>query len=179
MIKPSSVTKRNIMEGTGKGLGMIFTPPLVLVLWQKISLLEDKPKTAPRCFRNINDKTKHFALMVLPILNPLNHTWATSGHPTGQKRYFGPKQPFCQGEDYFAYFKLAENPSKSGNYIELKSNSPFLGDIGLIKLVFLFEHPMCNLFLSWKWPFLAKVPIFTCPKMALSSARMKILRPLL
>ena len=30
------------------------------------------------------------------------------------KHYFGPKQPFCQGEDYFAYFKLAEKPSKIG-----------------------------------------------------------------
>ena len=99
--------------------------------------------------------------MVLPIFNPLKQTWAISGPPRGQKRHFGPKQPFCQGKDYFAYFELAENPSKSGKCFELKSNSPFLGDVGLIQVVseLSFGHPKCHFWARkgghfWqKWPF--------------------------
>ena len=57
--------------------------------------------------------------------------------------------------------KLAENPSKSGKRLKPKAIPLFLRDVGLIKVVLKFS------FWPFFWPLLPKVPIFTCPKMAL------------
>ena len=91
-----------------------FIPPTSVGIVTENPLTGRKAKKCPKVLRNINNNTKHFALMVLPIFNPLNHTWAISGPPRSQKRYYGPEEPFCKEEDYFAYFVMAENPSKSG-----------------------------------------------------------------
>ena len=73
--------------------------------------------------------------------------------------------------------KWAENPSKSGKRLKPKAIPLFLRDVGLIKVVLKFSFwPFWPFF----WPLLPKVPIFTCPKMALrSGAGTEILRPLL
>ena len=61
--------------------------------------------------------------------------------------------------------KWAENPSKSGKLLKSKAIPLFLRDVGLIKVVlkFSFRHSKCHFF----WSLLPKVPILTCPKMAL------------
>ena len=84
--------------------------------------------------------------MTLTIFNPLNRIWAISRSQRSQKGYFGLKQPFCQGEDYFEYFELAQNLFKSGKCLKLKVIPSFWGDVGLIKVVskFWFGHPKCH-----------------------------------
>ena len=49
MFKPSSVTKRNIMEGTGKVMGMVFTPHQCWYSDRKSLYWEKKPTSAFRC----------------------------------------------------------------------------------------------------------------------------------
>ena len=79
-----------------------FLPPTSVGIVTENPLTGRKAKKCPEVLRNINNNTKHSALMVLPIFTPLIHAWAISRPPRGQKRYFGPIQPFCQAEDCFA-----------------------------------------------------------------------------
>ena len=51
--KPSSVIKRNVMDGVDKLVGKAYTPTSAHIVTEKHSLGE-KPKNAPICFRNIN-----------------------------------------------------------------------------------------------------------------------------
>ena len=98
------------------------------------------------CLKNINNNEKHSAKLVLSIFNPLHHTRDFLASFRGQHDYFGVKQAFWQREDNFAYFEMAENPSKSGKHLKLKSIPSFLGDVWLIKVLseFLFRHPKCH-----------------------------------
>ena len=95
------------MDVLGNGLVMYYTPHQCWYSDRKSPYWENNQKIALRCFRNINNNSKHSAQLVLPIFNPLHHTWAISAPPKGQKDNFGLKQPSCHGEDYFAYLKLA------------------------------------------------------------------------
>ena len=46
MIKPSSVTKRNIVDGMGKGLGMVYTPHRCWYSDRKSPYWEKSPKVS-------------------------------------------------------------------------------------------------------------------------------------
>ena len=83
------------------------------------------------CLKNINNNEKHSAKLVLSIFNPLHHTRDFLASFRGQHDYFGVKQAFWQREDNFAYFEMAENPSKSGKHLKSKAISSFLGNVGL------------------------------------------------
>ena len=84
---------------------------------RKPPLLGAKTKSAPRCFRNINNNAKHSAQFAIPIFNPLRHFWAISASHRGQNGNFGSKVPSWQVEDYCKYFELAGNPPKSGQHL--------------------------------------------------------------
>ena len=87
------------------------------------------------CLKNINNNEKHSAKLVISIFNPLQHTRDFLASSRGQHDYFGVKQAFWQREDNFAYFEMAENPSKSGKRLKLKSIPSILRDVGIIKVV--------------------------------------------
>ena len=97
------------------------------------------------CLKNINNNEKHSAKLVLSIFNPLHHTRDFLASFRGQHDYFGVKQAFWQREDNFAYFEMAENPSKSGKHLKPKAIPSFLGMLD-IKVVseFLFGHQKCH-----------------------------------
>ena len=157
-----------------------FLPPTSVGIVTENPLTGRKANKCLKVLRSINNNTKHSALMILQIFNPLNHTWAISRPPRGHQRCFCPNQPFCQDEDYFAYFELAESLSKSSKCSELKSNSPFLGDVRLIKVVseFSFGHWKGHIFVSKHGHFCQKCPSLHAQK-GISGTRTKILRPLL
>ena len=145
-----------------------FIPPTSVGIVTENPLTGRKAKSALRCFRNINNNTKHFAVMALPLFNPLHHTWAISAPPRGPNGYFGLKQPLCRGEDYFAYFELAKIVSKSGKRLKQKAILSFLGDVGVKKWSQNFHlGTQSAVFLFQIWALLPKVPFFRCPKMAL------------
>ena len=150
---------------------------LVLLWWQKIPLLGERPKSAQMCLKNINNNEKHSAKLVLSIFN---HTRDFLASFRGQHDYFGVKQAFWQREDNFAYFEMAENPSKSGKHLKLKSIPSFLGDVWLIKVLseFLFGHSKCHFFVP-KSGQLGKSAHFCVPKNGILGAGTKILRALL
>ena len=132
------------------------------------------------CLKNINNNAKHSAKWVIPIFNPLHHTWDFFAPPRGQNDYFGLKQPSWQREDNFAYFEMAGNPSKSGQHFKLNSIPLFLGNFGHIKVVsdFSFEHQKCNFWARENGHFW-QIAHFWVQKNGTLSGQTKILRPLL
>ena len=120
MIKPSSVTTTKIVDGMGKGLGMVYTPHQCWYSDRKSLFWEKSPKVSEGTSGTLITIPNTSLLMALTIFNPLNRTWAISTPPRCQKGYFGPEQPLCQGEDYFAYFEFAKNPTKNGKCLKPK-----------------------------------------------------------
>ena len=159
---------------------MVYTPHQCWYSDRKFPLLGERPKSAQMCLKNINNNEKHSAKLVLSIFNPLHHTRDFLASFRGQHDYFGVKQAFWQREDNFAYFEMAENPSKSGKHLKLKSIPSFLGDVWLIKVLseFLFRHPKCH-FWARKNGHFCQTAHFWVQKYGTLSAQTKILRPLL
>ena len=72
-------------------------PPTSVGIVTENPLTGRKANKCPKVLRNTNNNTKHSALMILPIFNLLNHTWAISRPPRGHKCCFAPKCPFARG----------------------------------------------------------------------------------
>ena len=140
MIKPSPVTKRNIVDGMGKGLGIVYTPHQCWYSDRKSSYWDNSPKVSKGTSGTLITIPDTSLLMTLYLFISLNRTWAISRPPRSQKGYFGLKQPFCQGEEYQAYLEFAKNLTKSGKRLKPKVISSFLGHVGHMKVVseFLF-----------------------------------------
>ena len=51
------------------------TSPTLVAEKYFIPLLGERPKSAQMCLKNINNNAKHSAKCVIPIFNPLHHTW--------------------------------------------------------------------------------------------------------
>ena len=75
---------------------------------------------------------------------------------------------------------MAENPSKSGKHLKLKSIPSFLEHVGVIKVIseFSFRHPKCHFWARKEGHFCQTVH-FWVQKNGTLSAQTKILRPLL
>ena len=83
MIKPSSVTKRNLMVGMVTCMGIFYTPHQWCWYSDRKSLYWEKgpkvPKSAKRALILLNS-----AKLVILIFNPLHHTWGFFAPPRGQ-----------------------------------------------------------------------------------------------
>ena len=134
------------MDGMNKAFGIVYTPHQCWYSDRKYPYWEKTWNVSEGTSGTLVSIPNTSLLMALTIFNPLNRTWAISRPPRSQKGYFGLKQPFCQGEDYFAYFEFAKNPTKSGKCLKPKVIPSFLGDVGHIKVVseFSFGHPKCH-----------------------------------
>ena len=89
MIKPSSVTKRNNMEGVVKCMGMVYTPHQCWYSDRKSPYLEKSWKVSEGTSGTWITIPNTSLLMALTIFNPLNRTWAISRPPRGKILVYG------------------------------------------------------------------------------------------
>ena len=108
------------MDGMDNAFGIVYTPHQCWYSDRKSPYWEKSLKVSEGTSGTSITIPNTSLLMALTIFNPLNRTWAISRPPRSQKGYFGPEQPFCQGEDYFAYFEFAKKPTKCGKCLKPK-----------------------------------------------------------
>ena len=91
LIKPSSVTKRNIMDGMDKACGIVYTPHQCWYSDRKSPYWEKNLKVSEGTSGTSITIPNTSLLMAITIFNPLNRTWAISRPPRSQRGYFGLK----------------------------------------------------------------------------------------
>ena len=69
------------------------TSPTLVAEKYFIPLLGERPKSAQMCLKNINNNAKHSAKCVIPIFNPLHHTWDFLAPPRGKITSLAPNSP--------------------------------------------------------------------------------------